>query len=62
VRLGRLGRRPETNRRKGTDLARQALDVAENDPRILANAALVFCEDIGTMIGLVDRASPAAGI
>ena len=31
---------PETNRRKGIDLARQALQVAENDPGILANAAL----------------------
>ena len=41
------------------DLARQALQVAENDPGILANAALVlaqFGEDIGAMIGLVDRA------
>jgi TolB-like protein/class 3 adenylate cyclase len=51
--------KPETSRRKGTDLARQALQVAENDPGILANAAQVlarFGEDIGTMIGLVDRA------
>jgi adenylate cyclase len=50
---------PETSRRKGRDLARQALQVAENDPGILANAAQVlarFGEDIGTMIGLVDRA------
>ena len=50
---------PETNRRKGVDLARQALQVGENDPGILANAALVlaqFGEDIGAMIGLVDRA------
>ena len=50
---------PETSRRKGIDLARQALQVAENDPGILANAAHVlayFGEDIGTMIGLVDRA------
>ena len=50
---------PETNRRKAIDLARQALQVAENDPGILANAALVlayFGEDIGAMIGLVDRA------
>jgi adenylate cyclase len=51
--------KPETSRRNGTDLARQALQVAENDPGILANAAQVlarFGEDIGTMIGLVDRA------
>src|SRR5271166_4336262 len=50
---------PEISRRKGIDLARQALQVAENDPGILANAAFVlahFSEDIGVMIGLVDRA------
>ena len=52
-------REPETSRRKGSDLARQALQVAQNDPRILAVAALVLAqsgEDIGAMIGLVDRA------
>jgi TolB-like protein/class 3 adenylate cyclase len=50
---------PETSRRKASDLARQALDVGENDPCVLANAAAVlaqFGEDIGAMIGLVDRA------
>jgi adenylate cyclase len=50
---------PETSRRKAIDLARQALEVGENDPSILANAANVlahFDEDIGAMIGLVDRA------
>jgi TolB-like protein/class 3 adenylate cyclase len=50
---------PETNRSKGIDLARQALQVGENDPGILTNAAFVlgyFGEDIGAMIGLVDRA------
>jgi adenylate cyclase len=50
---------PETNRRKAVDLARQALEVTENDPGILANAALVlsrFGEDDSAMIGLVDRA------
>jgi tetratricopeptide (TPR) repeat protein len=49
----------ETSRRKAMDLARRALQVAENDPGILANAAFVlaqFGEDIGAMIGLVDRA------
>jgi adenylate cyclase len=49
----------ETNRRKAVDLARQALQAAQNDPSILANAAFVlanFGEDIGAMIGLVDRA------
>ena len=50
---------PDTNRRKGADLARRALQVGENDPGVLVNAALVlaqFGEDIGAMIGLVDRA------
>jgi adenylate cyclase len=50
---------PETSRRKASDLARQALQVGENDPGVLANAAFVlgyFGEDVGAMIGLVDRA------
>ena len=50
---------PETSPRKAIDLARQALQVAENDPGILVLAAQVlaqFGEDIGAMIGLVDRA------
>jgi TolB-like protein len=50
---------PERSRRKAEDLARQALQAGENDPRILVNAANVlaqFGEDIGAMIGLVDRA------
>ena len=50
---------PETTRCKGVALARQALGTGENDPQILANAAFVlawFGEDIGAMIGLVDRA------
>ncbi len=50
---------PETSRRKCIDLSRQALQVGENDPRILANSALVlayFGEDIGAMLGLIDRA------
>jgi TolB-like protein len=50
---------PETSRPKAGDLARQALVAADNDPRILVNAAFalaVFGEDIGAMIGLVDRA------
>jgi adenylate cyclase len=49
----------ETARREAGDLARQALQVGENDPRILANAAVVLAvlgEHIGAMIGLVDRA------
>jgi adenylate cyclase len=51
--------KPETSRRKGIDLARLALEVAQNDPGILVNAAVVlaqFGEDIGAMVGLVDRA------
>jgi TolB-like protein/class 3 adenylate cyclase len=47
------------NRCKAIDLARQALQVAQNDPGILANVAFVlayFGEDLGAMIGLVDRA------
>jgi adenylate cyclase len=57
---------PEASRHKGIDLARRALEAGENDPRILVNAANVlatfgdamgtFGEDIGAMIGLVDRA------
>ncbi len=49
---------PETTG-KGVDLARQALQVAGDDPGILANAAFVlanFGEDIGAMMALVDRA------
>jgi adenylate cyclase len=50
---------PEATRRIAIDLARQALLAGENDPGVLANAAYVlahFGEDIGAMIGLVDRA------
>jgi adenylate cyclase len=47
------------HRRKGIDFARRALEVAGDDPGILANAAQAlayFGEDIGAMITLVDRA------
>jgi TolB-like protein/class 3 adenylate cyclase len=50
---------PKTSRRKACDFARQALQAGENDPFILVYAAFVlayFGEDIGAMIGLVDRA------
>jgi adenylate cyclase len=50
---------PDTNRRTAIDLARQALQAAQNDPGVLANAAFVlalFGEDVGAMMGLVDRA------
>jgi TolB-like protein len=49
----------ETSRSTATDLARQALLVAQNDPGTLANAAQVlayFGENIDAMIALVDRA------
>ena len=55
---GRSGDR-EADRLKGADLARRALQVAGDDPGVLANAALAlayFGEDIGAMMGLVDRA------
>jgi adenylate cyclase len=44
---------------KGADFARRALEVAGDDPGILANAALAlasFGEDIGATMALVDRA------
>jgi adenylate cyclase len=50
---------PGTSRRKGIELARRALAAGESDSAVLANAAFVlgfFGEDIGAMIGLVDRA------
>ena len=49
----------EADSRKGTELARRALQVAEDDPGTLVNAALVlacFGEDIGAMMALADRA------
>jgi adenylate cyclase len=49
----------EVDALKGAAFARRALEVAGNDPGILANAALAlayFGEDIGAMMALVDRA------
>ena len=49
----------EAHRPKGADFARGALEVAGDDPTILANAALALAylgEDIGAMMALVDRA------
>jgi adenylate cyclase len=49
----------EADRLKGVDFARRALEVAGDDPRILANAAIALAylgEDIGAMMALVDRA------
>ena len=50
---------PAADRLKGADFARRALEVAGDDPGILANAAealAFFGEDIGAMMALVDRA------
>jgi adenylate cyclase len=50
---------PEVDRLKGAGFARRALEVAGDDPGILANAAQAlayFGEDIGAMMALVDRA------
>jgi len=50
---------PDASRRKARDLAREALQVTENDPGVLGNAAIVlgqFGEDIGVPMALVDRA------
>jgi len=50
---------PEMASRKAVDLARQALQVAGDDPGILANSAFVlanFGEEIGAMMALVERA------
>ena len=52
------GQEPETARREGVNLARRALEVADDDASVLANAALAlaqFGEDVGTMMALVDR-------
>jgi tetratricopeptide (TPR) repeat protein len=61
VRLLRDGRSedPAADRLKGADFARRALEVAGDDPGILANAAPALAylgEDIGAMMALVDRA------
>jgi len=56
--LDRSGDR-EADALKGADFARRALEVAGDDPGILANAAQAlayFGEDIGAMMALVDRA------
>jgi len=50
---------PEGNWRKGLQRGRRALQVAGDDPAILANAAFAlgyFGEDIGAMMALADRA------
>jgi adenylate cyclase len=50
---------PATARGKAIDLARRALQVACDDPGVIAGAAMVlavFGEDIGTMMALADHA------
>jgi TolB-like protein len=50
---------PNTDSRKGIDFARRALEVAGEDPAVLANASYTLAylgEDIGSMTALVDRA------
>jgi len=56
---GHQSENPEANRRRGIDFARRALQVAVDDPGVLANAAYAlayFGEDIEAMMALVDRA------
>ena len=50
---------PAADRLKGVDFARRALEVAGDDPGVLAHAARAlayFGEDIGAMVALVERA------
>jgi adenylate cyclase len=50
---------PQATRQRAVTLARQALEAAPDDPGVLANSTFVlawFGEDIGTMLGLIDRA------
>jgi len=61
IRLVTDGRSEDSvaDRLKGADFARRALQVAGDDPAILANVALALAgvgEDIGAMMALVDRA------
>jgi adenylate cyclase len=61
MRLYREGWAEDTEdaRREAVELARHALQIAHDDPGILVNAAFVlanFGENIGAMVGLVDRA------
>ena len=50
---------PDAGRRKAVEFTRKALQVTDNDPGVLGNAAIVlaeFGEDIGVPMVLVDRA------
>jgi adenylate cyclase len=54
-----LSQDPQADSRKSIDLARRALQVAGDDPAILANAGFAlayFGDDLGAMMALVDRA------
>ena len=63
---------PDAGRRKAVEFTRKALQVTDNDPGVLGNAAIVlaeFGEDIGVPMALVDRArlrstraTPGAGM
>jgi TolB-like protein len=57
--INRWTEQPGANRLKAVDFARRALQVTDNDPGVLGNAAIVlaeFGEDIGVPMALVDRA------
>ena len=59
ARLYDWGEDPETNRRRGIDRARQAVEIAGDDPGVLANAAFALAilgEDVVTQIDMLDRA------
>jgi adenylate cyclase len=57
--IDHLSEDPQADGRKSVDFARRALESADDDPGVLANAAAAlayFGEDIGAMMALVDRA------
>jgi TolB-like protein len=59
VRFYDWGEAPEADRRKVIEWTRRALEVAGDDPGVLATAAFArafFGEEIGTQIALIDRA------
>jgi adenylate cyclase len=59
ARLYDWGEDPETNRWRGIERARQAVEIAGDDPGVLANAAFALAilgEDVATQIDMLDRA------
>jgi adenylate cyclase len=59
ARLYVWGEDPETNRWRGIERARQAVEIAGDDPGVLANAAFALAilgEDVATQIDMLDRA------